>query len=275
MSAVFVLRQADSVHMMTDAVSYLLDGTVMATNLTKATAMATLGAAISCAGPSSFQRLFADQIERTFGSFDELVACGQHWFTETFERLAAEYRSGDAMSTVYLIGWHERETRPGGYVINLWTDGSTQRDVVLAESAVGAASERSDFKPINEGMINGTPMPSLGSLDHAGFELRDNAAAYDPAVDLLHLTEVTRQELDDAGLSWVGGKAVLTSVNRSGITQRIVHHWAEDVAGTPIVPRPVDWSAWHAAHPRQVGLSRLQRDRSEKRAAKLQRRASR
>lgn len=276
MSAVFILRQADSVHMMTDAVSYLLDGTVMATNLTKASAMPTLRAAISCPGPASFQRLFANEIEATFDTFDELVLHGQKFLSEAFERYAAEHRGGDAMSAVYLIGWHERNSCPGAYRMTLWTAESTQRDVVLAESGVDAGcAEQSELRPINEGLINGMPMPSVRSIEQSRFEIKDDAAGYVPAVDLLHLTELARQELDSDGLSWVGGKAVLTSVTSSGVTQHVVHHWAEDVIGARIRPRPVDWRAWHAAHPRHVGLSRLQRERLEKRAAKMQRRAGR
>jgi hypothetical protein len=45
-SSVFVLRQSRSVHLMTDSITHLLDGTVMATNLTKASMSATLPAVI-------------------------------------------------------------------------------------------------------------------------------------------------------------------------------------------------------------------------------------
>ncbi|MBI5260258.1 MAG: hypothetical protein HY852_00385 [Bradyrhizobium sp.] len=275
MSAVFVLRQSDSIHMMTDAVSYLLDGTVMATNLTKATTMATLSAAISCPGPSSFQRMFADRVERAFDSFDDLVEYGEHWLADTFEDLAAEHRASDAMSTIYLIGWHDGENRPGGYVANFWTDASTQMAVVLKESGVdlaAVASERGKLKPIGEGLINGTPMPSHEWLDRAGFELRD-AAEYDPSVDLLHLAEIARQELDGDGKSWVGGKAVLTSIERGQIAQRVIHRWKEDVVGSPIVPAPVDWAEWRAARaPAQSpGISRLRQQMLERKARKAAR----
>jgi hypothetical protein len=166
------------------------------------------------------------------------------------------------MSTLYVIGWHARENRPGGYVVDLWTDSSSQKSQVFSESdpeaVAQAVATRSKLKEIRPGYLNGTPMPTAEQCDAAGFELRD-AHEYDPAVDLLHLA---RQELDDDGLGWVGGKAILTTIDERGISQRVLHHWTEDAVGAPIRPKPIDWTAWRAARVPAVpeGMSRLRRE---------------
>ena len=69
---------------------------------------------------------------------------------------------------------------------------------------------------------------------------------------------------------------MLTSIDRNGITQRVVHRWEEDVIGQVVTPKPIhDWKAWReaklAAKAKAVlpdGLSRLQRERLEKKLKK-------
>jgi hypothetical protein len=96
---------------------------------------------------------------------------------KTFLDLADGLKGGDAMSTLYLIAWHARENRPGGYVADLWTDGSSQKSQVFSESDAEAVAEtiatRSKLHETRAGYLNGTPMPDAGQCEAAGFELRD------------------------------------------------------------------------------------------------------
>lgn len=95
----------------------------------------------------------------------------------------------------------------------------------------------------------------------------------DPETELLHLLEIQRRIPFD-GRYYVGGQALLTSIDRSGVHQRIVHKWDEDEPGKVIVPQPIDWAAWlskrtlTAAGIDISGLSRLQRERMLKKARK-------
>jgi hypothetical protein len=132
-------------------------------------------------------------------------------------------------------------------------------------------------------------MPSLGDIVNtitirgvadgvdliaaAGFKMRDENEL-DAEFDLLHLIEIQRRESIE-GHYWVGGKAMLTSIDRHGISQRVVHHWIEDQVGEPITPRPIEWKAWREARQRikvvsivPDGLSLLQRRRMEKKIRK-------
>jgi hypothetical protein len=80
----------------------------------------------------------------------------------------------------------------------------------------------------------------------AGFSIPADVNVMRPDIDLLHLMEIARHE-EIQGCHWVGGKAVLTSIDSSGVTQNTLHVWEEDMVGDLITPLPIDWKAWRAA----------------------------
>jgi hypothetical protein len=95
----------------------------------------------------------------------------------------------------------------------------------------------------------------------------------DPVNDLLHILEVQRQNKGGHyKFHLVGGFALLTTITKDGITQRVVHVWPEDKVGEVITPAPVNWPQWRAKHkrlaPTMAALSKLQRDRLAKKARK-------
>ena len=275
MSSALVLRQRNSVHMMTDACSYQApSGILRAVNLSKCLAMPTLNAAVSSTGPSENSALFCMGLMKRFSSFDEIIEFGEEALPEMFEDLSERFRGNDAISSLYLIGWHERQGRPAAYSMELWTDDSSQLERVL-ENSPRKARERFKFK---EELLAGTPLPGRDLLDAAGFVIHEDDERFVPEIDLLHIMEVQRHE-EIEGAYWVGGAALLTSIDRRGITQRVVHRWTEDEIGKPIRPRPIDWKQWRRNHPvngvpiglsADDGLNRQQR----RQHARAQRRAS-
>lgn len=46
------------------------------------------------------------------------------------------------------------------------------------------------------------------------------------------------------GISYVGGLAILTSIDATSVKQRIVHVWENDRPGVKIEPEPIDWKAF-------------------------------
>jgi hypothetical protein len=276
MSACFVLTTKKSAHMVVDAAVYLAsDFTLTSVNTTKATALVTLPAIISCTGANIVQRLIAEEIEEKWASFDELIRDGSEWLAEKFTDIAYERLDGDAQSQIFLIGWHKQKCAPGAYAIDLWTDGP-EHEKWLANSALipgfdpGALAM--EFKDISAN-ITGSPMPDVSRLGEKCFKVRA-PDDYEPAVDLLHIIEAARHE-PVAGIYAVGGKAVLSSIEEHGIRQRVIHEWREDRIGENITPMPIDWKAWRAAREATLasslipaGLSRLQRERMEKKARK-------
>lgn len=127
----------------------------------------------------------------------------------------------------------------------MWTESSTRiRQVLENGAAIGQAAPVA-FK-LKEEIAAGTPIPPSRLLSAAGWKLADNLDDADPEIDLLHLMEVQRHEQIE-GRYWVGGDALLTSIDRNGVKQRVVHTWDEDRVGAVIEPAPIDWKAWRAS----------------------------
>jgi hypothetical protein len=279
MSAVFILPQSRSVHMITDAVSYFNDGLIQGTNISKAKAIPTMSMAISLLGPANFVANLAEFMQLVFNSFDEFINAAEEWLPQAFNQLAQEHRQGDAMGGFYCMGWSDRDDKPAVYTMNLWTEGSTRYEQVIANSRKAGNSSAVEQRLQKMTTLCG-PLPPENWRTACGWENRRNDD-YVPAVDLLHLLEIARHEQIE-GKYWVGGKALLTSIEGSGlITQKVVHHWEEDVKGEYIRPRPINWKAWRAEREGVraaaaveasgvdlSGLSRLQRERMLKKAKK-------
>lgn len=261
MSSIFVLPQTRSVHMMTDGLVYDRDGIVQATNLAKAHSLPTLPMVMSCTGPAFMSPLIAEKIAMEFSSFDEYIDRADEWLPAVFDAMAEKHRDGDAASSFYVIGWHERENRPAAYCADLWTDKSSRIERILAN---GGDRDVPRAKLIEQTTIAGTPLkPDL--VEQCGFRIR-RADDYDPELDLMHVTEVARQERLE-GAHWVGGKILLTSIDAKGITQRVVHHYAQDRVGEAVVPESIDWQAWRAAREKPAG-SWLKRQMAERKMRK-------
>lgn len=271
MTAIFVIKQRNAVHMMTDGAAYLRpSGIITSIDCKKAVAMPSLHAVVACTGPWDLGAFYAKCLPTLVASFDELVDRADVLLPKVFKHFAEARRGGDAVSTLYLIGWHRRRDEPGCYAIDMWSEGGTQIDRVKRNALPGQAM------PTQQRLIaqdaSGTPMPSPARAAEAGFRLADDNEKIEPEIDLLHLLEVGRQERVD-NLHWVGGNAMLTTLTRGAIDQRVIHKWQEDRIGEKLAPRPVNWKSWIAARrlaaaPIPSGLSRLQRERMEKKARK-------
>lgn len=278
MSGVFVLPQSKSVHMICDAVDYDLNGVVQRVNLAKVQTVATLPVAIAATGPGILGPLLADRIAGEFDSFDDLIERGSAWIAAEFDSIADRHFGGDASSTIYLAGWHHEANRPAAYSVNLWSDGSSRIQQVLASSRNGADAARTRSILVEAKSINGTPLPRADVIESSCFVLRRDDE-YVPEVDLLHLLELARQQQHD-GAHWIGGKALLTSIDATGVRQRVIHHWQEDKPGQKISPEPIaDWQAWRAARAANntistvdsSNMSRLKRAMMERKARKAKR----
>ncbi len=262
--------------MVVDAAVYLPDFTLTNVNATKATALVTLPAVITVTGADVVQRLLAEVIERQFSSYEELVSSSEALLT-AFREIAVAHLDGDACSTLSMIGWSTLQNAPCAHSIYLWTDGPA-RDEWLRNSALlpgfDPSAVQAEFEDVSAN-ITGSPMPDVSKLSDICFEVRA-PDDYTPQVDLLHILEAARRTPIDGKLG-VGGAAVLSSIDASGITQRVIHRWDEDRVGEKITPQPIDWKTWRAARePRAEviefsGLSRLQRERMQKKAAKRDR----
>jgi hypothetical protein len=245
MTAIFALRQRDSVHLITDGAVYDgVTGELHAVDFVKCVDFPDMKMAIACTGPALLGRYLGERMEDEFDSFDDLVTRGEVLLPDMFLEYAEENRNADALSTLYVIGWHRHATlRPAAYCMNLWTDDCTLLNQVLENSSADSSAQRFKFEEL---LLAGTPIPGCDLMEAAGFTIPSDVNDTRPEFDLLHLMEIARHE-EIEGHHWVGGEAVLTSINESGVTQKTLHIWEEDVVGDPITPLPIDWAAWRAA----------------------------
>jgi hypothetical protein len=244
MTAIFVLRQRDSVHLITDGAVYDgVTGELHAVDFVKCVDMPDLQMALACTGPALLGRYLGERIEDEFDSFDDLVTRGEVLLPHMFLEYAEENRNADALSTLYVIGWRHATLRPAAYCMNLWTDECTLLNQVLENMSADGGAQRFKFEEL---LLAGTPIPDGDLLRTASFQIPEEVNEMRPELDLLHLMEVARHE-EIEGHHWVGGEAVLTSINESGVTQKTLHVWEEDTVGEPIAPLPIDWSEWRAA----------------------------
>lgn len=264
MSAVNVLVQSDAVHLMTDGLLYA-DGEVLQTNMQKCIPLKGMRAAIAATGPASFPYLLAEMLEQDCTSFDEVVAKDREWFRGAFDWYVKNERNGaNEYATVILIGWLEREDRPACFAIELSNGGEKAEWIERNNPNVDPNSVAHDLIELP---IIANPMPQVGELIAAGWPIGVDRDKRDAEIDLLHMLEIQRRKRMDDGRYYVGGQAALTTVDRNGVTQRVVHTWAEDKAGKPIIPRPVEWERWRLER-QAAGLSRLKRERMVKKARK-------
>lgn len=274
MSAINALVQRSSVHMITDGLSYH-GGIPFSVDDQKTHLLSTWRAALAATGPALLGEFLAGEIARQFRSFDHVVSEGEQAIERLFRDYVNEYRNGDAVSSLVLIGWHNGEDRPMALAMDMATVGEKLKWV--ERHGTGSSPEHR-FKLLELKEI-AMPPATLSQLQAASYTFRDYDAM-DPETDLLHLLEIQRRILVD-GHYYVGGQALLTSIDKTGVRQRIIHRWDEDEPGKPITPRSINWKTWLADHSRDrtertleaaginlSGLSRLQRERMWKKAKK-------
>lgn len=118
MSAINALVQRSSVHMMTDGLSYH-SGIPFEVDVHKTLVLAPWRAALAATGPAQFGEFLASEVVDRFHSFDHLISEGEGTLGQLFRDYAAEYRNGDAVSSLVLIGWRGDEDRPAAYAMEL------------------------------------------------------------------------------------------------------------------------------------------------------------
>jgi hypothetical protein len=280
MSACNVLVQKAAVHIMVDGLSYGSDGVIEAISQ-KCWACPTSHFVVSSMGAGSAGLIFSVEAGRLFPSFDALVASIEVAMPEICQKHAASLGQSEFTDCeVYFAGWSKARNRPEAYIMRVHDEAS---QAYWDEQTQNTGYEAKPYKlmPITD--ITGNPAADVAELREAGLVRKDVTVdelceVLDPCIDLLAMLEVQRRRKTPLrpGLPvrhWVGGLALLTSITRDGITQRVVHRWEEDAIGQIVKPRPIDWKAWRAARAVAaaaipLGLSRLQRERMEKKARK-------
>ncbi|UWU89607.1 hypothetical protein [Bradyrhizobium sp. CB1015] len=239
MSAINGFVRSNAAFLLTDGLSYF-EGVPDDVNLNKAHRLYRLNAVVAATGPAQFGEWLRGRL--AYRSFDDLVETAEWQITHHFQRYAREYRDGDATSCVVLAGWHEKEDRPAIYSIELERAG-TPKALLVRQSA--EFEEKHVAASLTELPVISMPPPSREEFQAAGYDLLANLEKVDAETYLLHCMEIQRRKRFD-GRHVVGGHAILTTITRDGVAQRVVHRWREDRPGKPIRPRPMDWNGWKA-----------------------------
>lgn len=261
---VHVDRSKGFARMLCDGASYDRDMRLVGIGQ-KAWAISVAQTAISSLGPVGVSAYLAAQIGSMFQSFDALIAAAETMMPEWFDDFAA-YKPADRLETeLHIVGWSDRENAPASYIMLLGDQ--DQHDAVWAAKMDATPL----FKLKRTGDICGNPATteqqrSAACLDFSGAVTE---------LDLWHLLELQRQTKIN-GRYYVGGHVHLITITRDSITEKILHRYSEDVPGQFIEPEPItDWHQWRAdredAKVKALvpdGLSRLQRQRMEKKARK-------
>lgn len=254
MSAIITLTRQHAVDVLTDGAAYDEDGILRAV-VGKAIALPTLPAVITARGPLLFLQAIAFRASAIFSSFDELVDGIEARFDELVDNVDELLAgSGQPACELYIAGWSARRNRPEAYLFRThsvdWTPEKKISETISNEAG----------KLIELDVCSITPGPYVADLKAAGFTGDEDPDKLGPE-DLLRIMEVQRRMSFDGTngkFHGVGGLALLSSVTRDGVAQRVIHRWPDRV-GELIKPEPVEPT---------VGLSRLRRDIAARRARK-------
>ena len=208
-------------------------------------------------GPVDYNPWLAARFSTTYRDFDHMIERLEDDFREWHEQRGATSEWADIDLSV--IGWSKRDGIAKAYSICTRAEGEEGFSCILDEitdNCLGPALPDVEYD---------RNLPSIGvDPSHRDFERN-----FDPVRHGLPIMEAQRRSLESfegmaEPISTVGGHAMVTEIDRHGITQRVVHRWPDE-AGVPISPDPF-------VAPRNVvgvrsapaGLSRQQRRAMEK-----------
>ena len=234
-------------HLLTDGISYDNDGVVQ-NFCQKCIAIPHLNMAVASMGARCATRIFADKIAGEFLSFDHAVASADTALPEIYDdHLEVFEQATFADIELYLMGWSEKRNQPEAYIMLMCEAGSTlpHESVPFKLQAV--------IEPMMNPPLTAQDCRAAGLLPLPTTDRREVADKMIPNYHLLHMMEIQRRLKNPIrpGFSprhYAGGFALLTTINREAVTQRVLHRWKEDKIDAHVEPGPIDWQSWVAAH---------------------------
>ncbi len=255
------------VHVMTDAAAYDDDGILLSIG-DKSYPMPHWPGVVATRGSAIGGALIAWSLSSLFQNFDDAV----DRIAEELPAIVDMFNLAKHHVELIFAGWSSRREMPEAYVIE--TTAKLPRNFTEEQRAGIAKGTNIVPGEMNltklSDVIQG-PCLSPAIVLQSGFERFDVNRDPEAAIEALRFTiECQRHDVNPDGRCYVGGFAAVTTVTQNSITQRVLHRWEEDQIGQHIKPLPIDWQAWKAARSSMIpaGLSRLQRERMEKKARK-------
>jgi hypothetical protein len=217
MTAINVIQRPHAIHMLTDAASYMPDGTLGMVGQ-KAHPVAHLSAVFSSRGPQLFMPLMSEAVFSAFSSFDEMIDGLVERVRTAVSAIAptlALCAHGPNFDLV-IAGWSTARRRPETYVL---TDHANYGFPAWT------------LKPFGALLITPWTADLDGRLKLTRAEL---AGKLDPVKDGLRILEAQRfvkeiQRNETEPAYGVGGFAQLTTVTAENITTRILKRWPDPI----------------------------------------------
>jgi hypothetical protein len=229
----------NEIFVVTDAASYLSDGTIAKLGAKLKTVDHWPGI-ITGRGPTLELEFLQYYFSDRFATFDDLLSGIEADFTTIT-------KDGTVKDVeLILAGISTRGAE--SYVI--YPD-----DEVAPGTTAEAAGDPTNVKPIGCKLIRlppsvNAPFISDAMYDQSGYNGIDQAASDEAIIAALrHAIECQRHEKHPGVEAHkIGGYAHLSHVTKTGVTQTVLCEWPEDQLGECITPARINWTAWRAKH---------------------------
>lgn len=247
MTAVNAFIGRDRAFMLTDASMYTAQGVIMGFGQ-KAVAIPTIRAAIASRGVQKVTALLAMELS-LFPSFDALLENAEFALRRYHEQnLLALSGYGKQDINIVVIGWSEEADAPKGFCFDSTSDTFEVFEDYMA-GPVPDDEENYNLLTIKCRPKADVPVWAFDPIKHGI-----------PYMEAQRRMKIRISDLMDEPISIVGGNILLTEITREGVSQRVIHHWNDQI-GEPIEPEP-----FRADQPDIGRLSRAERRRLEKAA---------
>lgn len=216
MSSVAIVKQADAIHLITDAATYDRDG-ILTGICSKVLLLPEVPAAIAVRGNGQALThiMSALHLRPLLFSFDSVIAA-LPVLTSMAKRVALETRYEFPDFELLLVGWSAKRDRPETWYI------ATKTNVVKGFEAYRA------YK-IPDDLIVG---PLIDKATFIWFHSSDRRSFPDDAVRIINSQRLYKGSLHGPNTyegHGVGGFAQLTTIDPSGLSSHVIHQWPDKI----------------------------------------------
>lgn len=231
MTSIIMFRRRESASILTDAAAYDAEGIVKGFGI-KCVPLPHLRAALATRGTSLMTSVLAANLGFAFQTFDDMVQNGGAAANEWFEQFSELITSGESEVQVFLAGWSETSDRPRTFILQSMANNEYGLEPWVFHEC--------------EDPVFGAPLPDERDLEAQGLDLSIDPSKVDPRRHGLQIMEAQRLMTlgtltggDGKEANIVGGFALLTEIDQSGVRQSVIHRWKQDEIGKRIDPHKV------------------------------------
>ncbi|MBX3580032.1 MAG: hypothetical protein KF723_22740 [Rhizobiaceae bacterium] len=260
MTALNVLRQRRRATLYTDTAGYGLDGVIQGFGV-KSFTLPAHRAVIGCRGSMAAAMTIGYAAALRFGSFDEIASpAGAAYIGEVYDQEGVNFaRSGQSDIDFVITGWSESRNRPLSFAMSS-----------SARHGIGT------FEWVDADEFMTFPEVDIDLARRFGLTDAADPERLDPVADGIAVMQAQRHTVfpltDDEGntrnLFVVGGSIIATRITEDGLTQSVIHRWAEDRVGELITPGPLPTGRTRGLASPAIPMSRQQRRAAEREARK-------